>query len=464
MTRRVVFVTGRLAEQSLRRVLDQLPAPQGTVWEVVVLPISVAALMHADWVSRKLDLNDVETIERVILPGWCQGSLDSLQARFAAEFELGPKDLFDLPEILSGRRRQPAQLDAFSIEIIAEINHAPRMSRAELHELAERYRAAGADVIDLGCIPGENWSGVGDVTRELTDLGLRCSIDSFNRTEVETAVDAGAELVLSCNATNREWASQLGAELVVIPDRELHLDTLAETLDYLHEQGARCRIDPILEPIGFGFTDSLKRYFDARQRWPDTAMMMGVGNLTELTEVDSAGINLLLCALCEELRIGSVLTTEVINWCRTSVAEIDFARRLVHHSISQRVLPKHIDSSLARLRDPRVSELGAKELVLLAEQVRDPNFRIRMERDAVHVFNRDGLWSGRDPFELFERVTADSPVEDPGHAFYLGYEFAKATIARQLGKDYVQDQALNWGDLTEPEVSARDRHRQSRGY
>ena len=41
------------------------------------------------------------------------------------------------------------------------------------------------------------------------------------------------------------------------------------------------------------------------------------------------------------------------------------------------------------------------------------------------------------------------------HAFYLGYEFAKAVTALTLGKNYTQDQALRWGFLTVPETSHR---------
>jgi len=48
-------------------------------------------------------------------------------------------------------------------------------------------------------------------------------------------------------------------------------------------------------------------------------------------------------------------------------------------------------------------------------------------------------------------------VHDPAHAFYLGYELMKAKTALTLSKDYRQDQALDWGFLTEPEVSHRDR-------
>jgi len=50
-------------------------------------------------------------------------------------------------------------------------------------------------------------------------------------------------------------------------------------------------------------------------------MLMGVGNLTELTDADSAGLNVLLLGFCQEVGVRSVLTTEVINWCRSCVRE-----------------------------------------------------------------------------------------------------------------------------------------------
>ena len=83
-------------------------------------------------------------------------------------------------------------------------------------------------------------------------------------------------------------------------------------------QGVPYRLDPILEPIGCGFTASLGRFIDVRRRiFQMQRLFMGIGNLTELTDCDSAGINVLLLAICEELRIGGVLTTEVIPWARS---------------------------------------------------------------------------------------------------------------------------------------------------
>ncbi len=185
-------------------------------------------------------------------------------------------------------------------------------------------------------------------------------------------------------------------------------------------------------------------------------MLMGVGNLTELTDVDSAGINVVLLGFCQELGIRRVLTTEVINWCRSSVRELDLARRLVHYAYHHRVLPKHLEPNLVLLRDPKLREHGPEFLKELAERITDRNFRLFAEQGLLRVLNDKVHLEGGDPFDLFARMLEKETI-DPSHAFYLGYEMAKAVTALTLGKNYAQDQALNWGFLTKPEES----HRQS---
>ena len=66
MPQRILFVTGKLAEPSLRRVLADLAPAVGFESEVAVLPITVAALLTTDWVGRRLTIP--EGTERVILP------------------------------------------------------------------------------------------------------------------------------------------------------------------------------------------------------------------------------------------------------------------------------------------------------------------------------------------------------------------------------------------------------------
>jgi dihydropteroate synthase-like protein len=305
-------------------------------------------------------------------------------------------------------------------------------------------------VIDVGCDPGGCWSGVGDAVRALRDEGFRVSIDSMDPVEASAAVRAGAELVLSVTSANAEAARDWGVEVVVIPDSPADLASLERTAERLHSWGVPFRLDPILEPIGFGFAAALGRYLETRRRHPQAAMLMGVGNLTELTDCDSAGINVLLAGFCQELGIRSVLTTAVANWAASSVRELDLARRLVHHAVAQRVLPKHLEPQLVLLRDPRLRRYGREALTDLARRITDRNFRIFAEEGRLHVLNRALHLEGTDPFDLFRQMQQRERIE-PSHAFYLGYEMAKAVTALTLGKNYVQDQALTWGFLTRPE-------------
>src|SRR6185295_15165710 len=95
--------------------------------------------------------------------------------------------------------------------------------------------------------------------------------------------------------------------VVVIPDFGQGLDTLDPSIEALERWGVRYLIDPIIEPIGFGFMASLERYAEVRRRYPDAEQMMGIGNITELTSADSTGVNAILIAICEELGVRAVL-------------------------------------------------------------------------------------------------------------------------------------------------------------
>ncbi|MCI0705580.1 MAG: DUF6513 domain-containing protein [Planctomycetia bacterium] len=456
---RLLFVTGKLAEPSLRRELAELAPKVGFEAHVAVLPITVAALMTTNWVARHLPALP-EQLERVILPGFCRGELEEVSNAAGAPTVRGPLDLRDLPEFFGKQSGPPREYGKFDIEILAEVNHAPTKSLDAILAEARHYHASGADVIDLGCDPGPTWPGVGDTVRALRAEGFRVSIDSFNPDEVASALAAGAELVLSVNSSNLEHTQQWHAlhpnvEVVAIPDSPTDLDSLTRTVNILRDLGVKHRLDPILEPIGFGFSASLGRFIETRRRFPESELMMGIGNLTELTDSDSAGLNVLLAGFCQEIGVRSVLTTEVINWARSAVKEFDLARRLVFHAVRQKVLPKRLEPNLVMLRDPKLYEQGEVTLRELAERITDRNYRIFAERGELHVLNGSVYLRGTDPFELFARLAEADPKLDVSHAFYLGYEFAKAITALTLGKNYTQDQALRWGFLTVPEKSHR---------
>ena len=228
--------------------------------------------------------------------------------------------------------------------------------------------------------------------------GFKVSIDSLNPIEISNAVQAGASLVLSVNSSNRDAAVDWGVPVVVIPDDLATLAGLDATVEFLATAGVPVRLDPILEPIGCGFTTSLERYIQVRKRYPDAEMMMGIGNLSELTDEDSAGVNTLLLGICQELGIRSVLTTEVINWARSSVRECDIARRLVHYSVNHRVPPKHLETELLTLRDEEATSFGKEALDKLANSIKDPNYRIYAEEDEIHLVSAGLHLHDKDPF------------------------------------------------------------------
>jgi dihydropteroate synthase len=173
-------------------------------------------------------------------------------------------------------------------------------------------------------------------------------------------------------------------------------------------------------------------------------MLMGIGNLTELTAADTTGVNALLIAACQELGVRAVLTTEVIPWARGAVREIDVARRLMHFAVTQRTIPKGIDDRLVTVKDPAVLTYTEEELRTLQASITDPNFRIFADRDAITVLNNERFVRGTNIQEIFAQLGVDEAT----HAFYLGKELARASLAVTLGKTYRQEGSLAWGYLT----------------
>jgi dihydropteroate synthase len=202
-----------------------------------------------------------------------------------------------------------------------------------------------------------------------------------------------------------------------------------------------------------------------RRRYPDAEMLMGIGNLTELTAADSTGVNALLIAVCQELGIRAVLTTEVIPWARGAVREIDVARRLMHYAVTQRTIPKGVDDRLVTIKDPELLTYSEAELRALQAQITDPNFRIFADPGGITVLNNEKFVRGTNIQQIFAQLDVDEAT----HAFYLGKELARASLAVTLGKTYRQEGSLSWGYLTPADdvtsehvkLTARSRKRSS---
>ena len=440
MSERLLFVTGKLAAPALRDTLGRADLPFD--YDVAVMRITVAALMTTDWIAKRLEVPDAVT--RIMIPGMCEGDVEIIGERFGIPAEKGPNDLKAIPRWF-GQEEARANYGERDIRVFAEINHVPRLGRDEIFAIAEYYRDSGADVIDLGLSLGRDWLDEGPgVIAGLREAGFTLSIDTLDPDEILMADEAGVDYVLSLNGDNRHLAERLRATPVLIPDTPEDLDSLDATIAHLQELGKPFLADPIIEPIGTGFAASLGRYLEVRRRHPDVEMFMGIGNLTELTEADTTGVTAMLIGFCQELGIRNVLTTEVIDWARGAVQEAVIAAELMHFALERGTPPKHIDGRLVTVKDDEFRPYAEAELRELQAQVTDPNYRIFVDADAIYVFNADRFVKGTDFNQIFDQLGVDEAT----HAFYLGKELMKATIARGLRKNYRQESPLDWGYLT----------------
>ncbi len=442
---RILFLTGRLAEPQLRRVLEGL-APAPFEWEVREIGLQVAALMTADLVRRRLV--PPLAVDRVIVPGRCRGDLDALTAHYGVPVQRGPEELKDLPRFFN-RAAQPVDLSESGPLLFAEIVDAPRLDVAAIVERGRAHARDGADVIDLGGLPATPFPHLEDAVAALKAEGLRVSVDSLDTEELRRGGRAGADYLLSLHEETLWIADEVAATPVLIPRTPHDEASLHRAVEALAAKGRAFLADPILDPIPFGFTASIVRYQRLREKYPDAPIMMGVGNLTELTEADTSGINALLFGVAAELGVAAVLTTQVSPHARRAVREADWARRMMTAAARQRTLPKGLTDRLMTVHAKDPFPDSAEEIAATAAQVKDPNFRVQVSAEGLHVYNRDGLRRGQGAFELWPQLGLE---HDASHAFYMGVELAHAEIAWRLGKRYVQDQPLDWGCATEREA------------
>jgi dihydropteroate synthase-like protein len=437
MSDRTLFLTGHLARTRLEKVLRD--ADLSFAWSVYDVGVKVAALMTESIIMRRLP-RPIDAA-MIMLPGRCRANLEHLSAEFGVPFVRGPDELKDLPAHF-GKQSRGHDLSRHDMRIFAEIVDASALSVDAIVARAAAMRAAGADVIDLGCLPDTPFPHLQDAVRALRSSGHTVSVDSADTEELRRGAAAGAQFLLSLTESTLALASETGATPILIPSPHGDLSSLLRAAEAADKQGIAAILDPILDPIHFGFMESLGRYAELRRRLPAAQILMGTGNLTELTDADSGGATATLLGICSELFIRNLLVVQVSPHTRRTIQEHDAARRMMFAARQDESLPKDYSSALLSLHDRKPFPNTPGEIAELAAEVKDSNFRIETAEDGIHVYNRDGHHVAHDAMSLFTRLGVE---KDGAHAFYLGSELMKAEIAWRLGKRYAQDSPLDWG-------------------
>jgi dihydropteroate synthase-like protein len=437
MREHILFLTGHLARPRLEKVLSGM-GDTPFDWSIHDVGVKVAALMTEAIIARRLPRPVAAS--RILLPGRCRADLGRLTAALGLPVERGPDELKDLPAYFGKARG--LDLSRHDMRIFAEIVDASALPVSAIVARAEAMRRAGADVIDLGCLPDTPFPHLEDAVRELKASGFQVSVDSASPDELARGARAGADFLLSLTERTLDLAADSAATPVLIPAEPGDLASLLRAAEAADRRGIAAILDPVLDPIHFGFMASLERYAALRRALPQADILMGTGNLTELTDADSCGVTAALLGVCSELRIRNVLVVQVSPHTRRTIEEHDAARRLMFAAREDTSLPRDYGSALLQLHDRKPFPNTAEEIAQLASAVRDASFRIETAADGIHVYNRDGHHVAQDALSLFPKLglTTDAP-----HAFYLGTELMKAEIAWRLGKRYAQDEPLDWG-------------------
>jgi len=336
------------------------------------------------------------------------------------------------------------------MKVMGEIVDATRLGEEYLHRIAEQYLREGADIIDLGIPMDATPAEVRCAVETVSSLGAPISIDTLDPNLILAGVEAGADMVLSLNSDNIKsvgWAiASQDVAAVVIPDDDF--ECLLKNIEVAQEIGIKRIIaDPILAPIGHGFVDSLTSYHKFRQA-SDLPLFFGAGNIAELMDADSIGINATLAGMAMELGASILFTPQYSDKAKGSIKELKTAAQMMFLAKERGTAPKDLGFDLLVIKEKRRREdvievENPVEATPHKEWTQDPKgcFRIALQDEKIvaKYEEKDITITGTSAKAVFDTMQDLGLVSLTEHAAYLGRELMKAELALKLGRSYIQD-------------------------
>jgi dihydropteroate synthase-like protein len=488
----ILIATGRLAENTVRKAV-------GEKADVLVADIDIAAFIT----PKKLVKAYQEAVfskryDLILIPGLVAGDFSKVSEELGSRIRLGPKHAYDLGfvlrfagevefsekipacELLADVRKEEAlelirkaEEEATSpltlrgvklggssrMKVMGEIVGAAELKPAELEIKIEAFIARGADIIDLGAtlntLPGQVRSTV-SLAKSLTCIPI--SIDTLDPELIKEGIKAGADLVLSLNSTNMETAGPTIAKAdvptVIIPDEGNSLESLIRNMEAARSLGIKRIIaDPVLDPVGHNITESIVRYHEFHRLYPEVPLFFGVGNVTELMDVDTIGVNATLCGIGDEIGASILFTPEYSDKAQGSIGELKKASEMMQLCRIRESSPKDLGIDLLYIKEKRRRPDSAlPEKMILARASKnwrtDPAGPIRIRIVPDRITGNGGLIvaehdravvAGKSAREVMDTLLELELVSRLDHAAYLGRELEKAELALQFNRSYAQD-------------------------
>jgi dihydropteroate synthase-like protein len=506
---KIILATGRKAAEMVKDAVKATNVPDITC-AVLTQDLNIAAFTTPRSLRKALEKDEEmakqEMQDLILVSGFCTADFSALEQELRTPIRLGPRHAYDLGEalrsvsprefssrtpadlFLEAQRRENAmhQLEtlerhatgSFSLKdvkigegarmkVCAELVDATLMTEQQIQRLTAHYLGSGADILDIGVHIGATPDEVSSAVRTVSGFAANVplSIDTLDPALIQSGIEAGVDMVLSLNKGNIPEVGGAIADhdtaAVIIPDAEGGLESLEANLRMAAEYGiTRLIADPVLNAIGYGIAESLDNYYQFRLKDPRTPLFVGVGNVTELTDADSVGINAALAGIASELDAAMLFTPECSDKAHGSVRELRVAAEMMLLATARRSAPKDFGIDLLVLKEKRrkpVPDLpdGERTTAEKAETWQlDPKGYFRI---GIYGLEENGTWervicaehspSGRQVIGASAQAIMDTIlrldlVSLPGHVAYLSRELIKAELALKLDRSYEQDEEL----------------------
>ena len=492
----ILVATGHLAEQTVRLAVRSKA-------DVLVIDTDVAAFITPRKLltalkEQQASGNLSDTYDLIFVPGLVSGNFSNVAKELGSEIYLGPKHAYDLEyvvsfagkvdfsttipacELLTNVRRDMAFDTVKNIEtnanalmhigkmklggsarmkVMAEVVDATGLDTHVLSERIISFIKKGADIIDLGASLNATPDDVERAIKTARKVSsVPISIDTLDPELLNRALDIGVDIVLSLNSSNIDKighkVADSGAVAVVIPDTGAGIESLIENIRAAQEAGiTRIIADLVLDPIGHGIAGSIVRYHEFNQKFPDIPLFFGVGNVTELIDADSAGVNAAFCGIAADVGASILFTPEFSNKTQGSIHELKIASEMMVLAKERDSSPKDLGIDLLVLKEKRRREdstipSGAIDAKGAGSWRVDPAGCVKIEISPdlssgaggkIIARHKDACIVGETASEVLDTLIDMELVSTLGHAGYLGRELKKAEFALQFNRSYAQD-------------------------
>ena len=497
----ILVATGHLAQKTV-----QFAVRSRSKVDVLVIDTDVAAFITPRKLltairAQQTSGNLSDTYDMIFVPGLVSGNFSNVAKELGCEIYLGPKHAYDLEyvvsfadkvdfsttipacELLTNVRRDMALDTVEKIEtnsnplmhigqmklggdarmkVMAEIVDATGLDTQVLSDRIISFIKKGADIIDLGAslnaTPADVERAIKTAHKVSSISSIPISIDTLDPELLSRALDIGVDMILSLNSTNISTigrrVADSGVAAVVIPDTGAGIESLVKNIKLAQDAGiTRIIADPVLDPIGHGVAGSIVRYHEFNQKYPDIPLFFGVGNVTELIDVDSAGVNAAFSGIAADVGASILFTPEFSNKTQGSILELKTASNMMILSQKRNSSPKDLGIDLLVMKEKR----RRKDLLIPADATKakgsglwrvDPAgcVRIGISPDVdggsggkILAQHKDACVVGENASEVLDTLIDMGLVSTLGHAGYLGRELKKAEIALQFNRSYAQD-------------------------